>query len=240
MAVRHAADAPRRAEDAPDDSTRTIAALQAQVIRLRAAVMIRETALAWTRDELQAVKAAIPGLPKRLALARQVRMLEARVHALMQAESTRSVTRMQASPPAENAAPVRQAGDRRKVVMWISRHDRHTAGVELAIAKTSAQVVHANEVDAERLDARLADADLVICQTGCVSHGDWWRVEDYCKRTGKQCVLVEQPDALQRVIASTARKESADTADQEPAQPPAPFGSPAVSAREADPESLKQ
>ncbi|WP_235212639.1 MULTISPECIES: DUF2325 domain-containing protein [Burkholderia] len=213
MAVRHSADAARCAEGAPDDGTRTVAALQAEVIRLRAAVMIRETALAWARDELQAVKAAIPGLPKRLALAQQVRMLEARVHALMQAESQRSVERRQVPSPTENTMPIRPARDRRKVVMWISRHDRHTAGVELAIAKTGAQVVHANEVDAKKLDAKLADADLVICQTGCVSHGDWWRVEDYCKRTGKQCVLIEQPDALQRVIASTTRKESVGAID---------------------------
>jgi hypothetical protein len=37
---------------------------------------------------------------------------------------------------------------------------------------------------------------LVICQTGCISHGEFWRVEDHCKRTGKTCVLVEQPGAL--------------------------------------------
>lgn len=59
----------------------------------------------------------------------------------------------------------------------------------------------ADGADVQQFDAGLAEADLVICQAGCVSCGDWWRVKDYCSRTGKQCVLVEQPDALDRVSA---------------------------------------
>ena len=50
------------------------------------------------------------------------------------------------------------------------------------------------------LEASLAAADLVICQTGCLSHGAYWRVQDHCRRTGKQCVLVAQPDALEKVV----------------------------------------
>lgn len=55
------------------------------------------------------------------------------------------------------------------------------------------------DADTERLEHSLRCADLVICQTGCVSHGHFWRVEDHCKRTGKTCVLVEQPGALRIV-----------------------------------------
>lgn len=46
------------------------------------------------------------------------------------------------------------------------------------------------------LDASLKAADLVICQTRCVSHDAYWRVQDQCKRTGKQCVLVAQPHVM--------------------------------------------
>jgi hypothetical protein len=53
--------------------------------------------------------------------------------------------------------------------------------------------------DLARLEHSLRAADLVICQTGCVGHGAFWRVQDHCKRTGKACVLVEQPDALRIV-----------------------------------------
>ncbi|MBF5005635.1 DUF2325 domain-containing protein [Diaphorobacter caeni] len=52
---------------------------------------------------------------------------------------------------------------------------------------------------AARLESSLHAADLVICQTGCVSHDSFWRVEDHCKRTGKACVLIERPEALRIV-----------------------------------------
>ena len=45
----------------------------------------------------------------------------------------------------------------------------------------------------------LRAADLVICQTGCLSHDAYWRVQDHCRRTGKACVLVEQAEALRIV-----------------------------------------
>ena len=38
--------------------------------------------------------------------------------------------------------------------------------------------------DVAALEAGLVAADLVICQTGCISHSAYWRVKDYCKRTG--------------------------------------------------------
>ena len=51
----------------------------------------------------------------------------------------------------------------------------------------------------DAIKAGLDAADLVICQTGCLSHGEYWRVQDHCKRTGKTCVLVEQPEAVRIV-----------------------------------------
>lgn len=66
----------------------------------------------------------------------------------------------------------------------------------LALAPHTDGDAHA---DAEWLEHSLRCADLVICQTGCASHGAFWRVEDHCKRTGKTCVLVEQPGALRIV-----------------------------------------
>ena len=49
------------------------------------------------------------------------------------------------------------------------------------------------EQSQQALEANLAAADLVICQTGCISHNAYWRVKDHCKRTGKRCVFVENP-----------------------------------------------
>ena len=50
------------------------------------------------------------------------------------------------------------------------------------------------------LHTSMAAADWVICQTGCISHDDYWRVQDHCRRTGKPCILVDQaalPSAVQ-------------------------------------------
>ena len=42
------------------------------------------------------------------------------------------------------------------------------------------------------LEASRVAADWVICQTGCLSHGAYWRDDGHCQRTGKNCVA---PDA---------------------------------------------
>lgn len=46
-----------------------------------------------------------------------------------------------------------------------------------------------------QLDHCLAQADLVICQTGFIGHNAYWRVKDHCKRTGKPCVFLGNPSA---------------------------------------------
>ena len=37
-------------------------------------------------------------------------------------------------------------------------------------------------------------------ETGCISHSAYWRVKDFCKRTGKRCVFIDNPS-----ISSLAR-----------------------------------
>ena len=71
------------------------------------------------------------------------------------------------------------------------------------VEKIGAQFAHHDgglEDSSNQLDASLAAADLVICQTGCISHGAYWRVKEYCKRTGKRCVFVDNPS-----VSSLAR-----------------------------------
>jgi hypothetical protein len=62
------------------------------------------------------------------------------------------------------------------------------------------------DIDGHTLEASLVAADLVICQTGCVSHGAYWRVQDHCTRTGKQCVLVDKPEALGALPVETGQE----------------------------------
>lgn len=45
----------------------------------------------------------------------------------------------------------------------------------------------------QTLESCLQAADYVICQTGCISHASYWKVKDFCKRTGTRCVYVETP-----------------------------------------------
>jgi hypothetical protein len=64
--------------------------------------------------------------------------------------------------------------------------------------ETGARFAHhdgGQEQGIDALDANLAAADLVICQTGCISHNAYWRVKEHCKRTGKRCVFVENPSS---------------------------------------------
>ena len=120
----------RRCTEHANAQAQEIVRLQQQVMRLRAQLIQRDSALAWEREDRQRLLAAIADGPA-LALA----------------------------PHTDTCAPA----------------------------------------DAEWLEHSLRCADLVICQTGCASHGAFWRVEDHCKRTGKTCVLVEQPGALRIV-----------------------------------------
>jgi hypothetical protein len=66
------------------------------------------------------------------------------------------------------------------------------------VERTGGQFLHhdgGEEDGAAQLESSLAAADLVICQTGCISHGAYWRVKEHCKRTGKRCVFVDKPSA---------------------------------------------
>lgn len=44
-----------------------------------------------------------------------------------------------------------------------------------------------------RLDAIVAGADAVVCQSGCVSHAAYWRLKEACKKLGKPCVFLKSP-----------------------------------------------
>lgn len=156
-----------------------LAALRAQAMRLRAAVVIRETALLWEREERMAWQALIPGLPRRLALARRVDQLVGRVHELMR-ERLHWQWRRAPEPAMTSAVRERLAAEPIETQI-------------LPLSKDESM----EEVDG--FEASLVAADLVICQTGCLSHDAYWRVQDHCKRTGKACVVMAEPHAIRIV-----------------------------------------
>lgn len=180
-----------------------IARLQAQAVRLRAAALLRETALAWEREDRQALEAAIPGLPKRLRLARRVEWLVGRVQDLQRAMRER-LARPKAAAPALPEPDLRE-----KSVLCVGEPGAGASVARRVIEMAGGRFLHHGGEDGQdgpALEASLVAADLVICQTGCVSHDAYWRVQDHCRRTGKQCVLVEQPQALQFVRSREAAR----------------------------------
>lgn len=154
--LRHLAAAQLRCSEAMRQQAGEIAQLRAQAMKMRAAIIARDSALAWACEDRAALEAAIPDLAPRVTLARKVKDLSRRLQDLM-----RDTLRPTISAAVPAARPQTAAG---------------TATPDIAA-----------------LEASIVAADLVICQTGCLSHGAYWRVQDHCKRTGKTCVMVEQP-----------------------------------------------
>ncbi|WP_219905229.1 DUF2325 domain-containing protein [Pseudothauera lacus] len=171
--------------------------LQAEVMRLRGELIARDTALALAREERAALEAALPGLPRRVALARRVDSLMEKVHALM--GELRAHTRPEARVVVGRL--------HRKAVLCVGNEVAEIRAAQKMVERAGGEFVLqpvSDEHDLDALEASLAAADLVICQTGCIGHDAYWRVQDHCRRTGKQCVLV---DAAQRAEVETLTAE---------------------------------
>ena len=142
--------------------------LQREVVRLRAAVIVRDTRLEQAHAALEdARQAQPPGLPRRKEMARHIRTLAERVASLS-----------------------------RECLRWRLQAAVRNGSESAALPQDEAAVPAAHPMPAHQpphaLDESLAAADLVICQTGCISHDDYWRVQDHCRRTGKPCILVDK------------------------------------------------
>ncbi len=161
-----------------------IEALQAQVLRLRAELIVRDTRLAMAHDALAQLKTADPSLPRRKAMARHIGVLAERIASLSR-ECLR--WRMAAQAEAPSAPTAEPPYNRGKAGLPPGAYGAGRAGCDAP--------------PDDMLDANLAAADLVICQTGCISHDEYWRVQDHCRRTGKPCILVDQPLAVRTAEA---------------------------------------
>ncbi|WP_288486920.1 DUF2325 domain-containing protein [uncultured Acidovorax sp.] len=125
--------------------------LQREVVRLRAAVIVRDTQLELARAALEdARQAQPPGQARRKDMARHIRMLAERVASLSR-ECLRWRLQAAVQEVSEPAAP-----------------PQDEAEAPAAHPMPAHQPPHA-------LDISLAAADMVICQTGCISHDDYWR-----------------------------------------------------------------
>ncbi|RQP22216.1 DUF2325 domain-containing protein [Piscinibacter terrae] len=206
------------------EHARQMESQQAEVVRLRAQLAVVQTVAASLREDMAALEATVPGLTSRIELVRdnerQIEHIRTLEHGLLQSQHEANRQRRRA---AELEAALAQRNDAAAVeqptAATPSLHDRAVLCVggrpasvpvyRYIVEKTGGRFLHhdgGEEESPARLDATLAAADLVICQTGCISHNAYWRVKDHCKRTGKQCVFVESPSTagLKRALRTLA------------------------------------
>jgi len=188
-----------------------------QLMQARATTIARETDVHNLRNELAQLRSTIPELETRKRLANQLARMELREAALrgqiaeLKASRAEAVARTsEAAPVASPAVPAPAAPQVtipiqlvNQSVLCVGGRSGNISFYRKMVEKIGAQFAHHDgglEDSSNQLDASLAAADLVICQTGCISHGAYWRVKEYCKRTGKRCVFVDNPS-----VSSLAR-----------------------------------
>lgn len=225
----------RHLATAQDRHTRThqtqcdrLAELDSTLMRTRAELLKKDTEAARIREQLQSMIAVAPDLPGRQQLAQEKQALLQQIQSLrrqltmarQEAASYRARederAAQTASSPAASAAPPSPLPDRttadvkdKRAVLCVGGRPGIVPIYRQLVEQTGGRFLHhdgGDEHHASQLDATLAAADLVICQTACVSHNAYWRVKDYCKRTGKRCIFLDTPShsAMKKALESAS------------------------------------
>lgn len=215
--ARELARAQDRSTTLASEHCKSMAQQQGQVLQLRAQVITRNTRLESLQTQLNTLQAAMPDLACRVRQAQELALQADRIHALERAllqaqqghERRGRLMDAQASEPEvpSHTAPDTPAHLDDRAVLCVGGR---TASVPLyrhIIEGSGGRFTHHDGGDEEsltKLDTTLAAADLVICQTGCISHNAYWRVKDHCKRTGKPCLFVENTGtaSLKRALSA--------------------------------------
>lgn len=206
--------------------------LQSRLIQAQGALVYKDSQLTFLRNDMDALKAGISDFDSRLrlkqkneALAERVIELETRIResrrhpASVATESGQLGTAQSVeSPVNETTFPLQPLHDirtdlRDKTIVCVGGRSGSIASYRAFIEQIGGQFSHHDggiEDNPRQLEHTLSSADLVVCQTGCVSHNAYWRVKDYCKRTGKQCVFVENP-SISSLARSLSRLETKET-----------------------------
>lgn len=176
------------------------------LMQARAQLIGKDSVIDGLRAELQQLHSAIPGLESRTRLAERLAQMDERERELRNQIGELKVAAARPAEPAPAPRPEAPPAPAPPLKMPIRLVDQsilcvggrsgNVATYRALIERIGAQFTHHDgglEDNANRLDSSLAAADLVICQTGCISHSAYWRVKDYCKRTGKRCVFIDNP-----------------------------------------------
>ena len=202
--------------------------LSVQLADSRALLIQKDSCIALLNRELTDLQAEIPELKLNLQLKQKLEEM-----AVRQAELEALVIDLRKKPLAinmtlESPIPLTPSSDltkvtlsqgdprlpdpsllQQKTVLCVGGRSGSVASYRDLIERVGGRFAHhdgGREDNANVLNTSLAAADLVICQTGCISHNAYWRVKDFCKRTGKRCVFVENPSttALARSLENIA------------------------------------
>jgi len=209
--------------------------LHADLLRTRAELIARDTRIAALSEELRALEDAVPALRLRRDLSTQVQQQIERIQtlerALLRSREQCEQQRMQAADlrhalarastvraPDNGADAVADAAlfAAEQAILCVGGRSASVPLYRRLVEDAGGRFLHhdgGEEDNPTRLDATLAAADLVICQTGCISHDAYWRVKDHCKRTGKRCVFVDKPSASSLRRALRLQVEAAAAAD---------------------------
>lgn len=191
----------------------------------RTALIARDGEVQQLRAELARLQAAIPELETRERLAERVAQMELREQSLRaqltELKAARQPGAVPAPVPADDVAPERAEPTpapvpvrlENRAVLCVGGRSSSIPIYRNMVERVGAQFAHHDgglEDSSSQLDASLAAADLVICQTGCISHSAYWRVKDHCKRHGKRCVFVDNPSvsSLARGLQEAATEDS--------------------------------
>lgn len=209
--------------------------LTAELVRQRAVAIAKDSRIAFLAQDLERLKASLPEYENTLRLRGKLEQLGARQAALegQNAQLRQQLTEAQyqlsqrdgggaGGPGAEagqhNDAPRESPVTlhfKQKTILCVGGRNGNVSSYRDVIEKVGGHFAHHDgglEDKQGALDSVLAAADLVICQTGCISHNAYWRVKDFCKRTGKQCVFVENSStsSLTRSLQQIAAHEAVD------------------------------
>jgi hypothetical protein len=141
---------------------------------------------------------------------------EVRIHVLKQRRQLALVQAPSSDVASEHAALLRMlAGAQARVTGVVVDYQAQIYALQAQIIRLRARVIvrdtllawlretlaqrePAAEAAEEDLQAHHAAADRVICQTGCISHGGYWREDEQCRRTGKSCTMEESKVEIPR------------------------------------------
>jgi len=189
----------------------------------RTALIAKDGEIGHLRAELARLQAAVPELDTRERLAERVAQMELREQSLRaqltEMKAVRSAPAAPAPMPVIEAEPEALQPEpaavrlENRAVLCVGGRSSSVPIYRNMIERVGAQFAHHDgglEDSSSQLDASLAAADLVICQTGCISHSAYWRVKDHCKRHGKRCVFVDNPSvsSLVRGLQEAATEDS--------------------------------